>query len=108
MDRWRRLAPSGIDRWPRIAAALIGRLSPLRRVPGLLWRMPTQAKAAATGVTVVLLVIASVLFVRNPARPCGRIHPLPPTAGTHTRTPVLAPAHRLLFFPVPGPPKHRL
>jgi len=102
MDRWRRLAPSGIDRWPRIAAALIGRLSPLRRVPGVLWRMPTQAKAAATGVIVVLLVIASVLFVRNPAGPFGRIEPLPPSDGTHTRIPVLGPGHRFLFFPVSG------
>src|SRR3989442_5893919 len=99
MDRWRRLAPSGIDRWPRIAA-LIGRLSPLRRVPGLLWRMPTQAKAGVTGVIVVLLVIGSVLFVRNPAGPFGRIEPLPPSDGTHNPIPVLVPSHRLLFFPV--------
>jgi hypothetical protein len=64
--------------------------------------MPAQAKASVAGVAIVLLVIASVLFVRNPAGPFGRIEPLPATAGTLTRIPVLGPGHRFLFFPVSG------
>jgi hypothetical protein len=91
-----------MDRWRLIALTVIARLAPLRRVPALLWRMPAQAKAGVAGVIVVLLVIASVLFVRNPAGPFGKIEPLPPTMGTLTRIPVLGPGHRFLFFPVSG------
>ena len=91
-----------MDRWRPVALALAPRLSSLRRVPGMLWRMPAQAKAGAAGVIIVLLVIASVLFVRNPAGPFGKIEPLPPTTGTLTRIPVLGPGHRFLFFPVSG------
>lgn len=85
-----------------MAVNVVAQLRPLRRVPGLLWTMPAQAKAAVGGAVVVLLVIGSVLFVRNPAGPFGRIEPLPPTTGTHTRIPVLGPGHRFLFFPVSG------
>jgi hypothetical protein len=91
-----------MERWRPAAVNVVGRLKPLRRVPGLLWRMPAQAKAAVAGAIVVLLVIGSVLFVRNPAGPFGRIEPLPPTTGTQTRIPVLGPGHRFLFFPVSG------
>jgi hypothetical protein len=65
--------------------------------------MPAQAKAGVAGVAVVLMVIGSVLFVRNPAGPFGRIEPLPANAATLTRIPVLGPGHRYLFFPVSGP-----
>jgi hypothetical protein len=91
-----------MDRWRPVVLSVASRLSRLRRVPALLWRMPAQAKAGVVGVAIVLLVIASVLFVRNPAGPFGRIEPLPPTAGTLTRIPVLGPGHRFLFFPVSG------
>jgi hypothetical protein len=91
-----------MDRWRPIAADVLQRLSPLRRLPALLWRMPTRAKAGVAGVIVVLLVIASVLFVRNPAGPFGKIEPLPPSTGTLTRIPVLGPGHRFLYFPVSG------
>ena len=92
-----------------MALNVVARLSPLRpvpgllwRVPGLLWRMPAQAKAGVAGVAVVLIVIGSVLFVRNPSGPFGRIEPLPPNAATLTRIPVLGPGHRYLFFPISG------
>jgi hypothetical protein len=91
-----------MDRWRPIATGVLGRLSALRRVPALLLGMPAQAKAAAVGVIVVLLVIASVLFVRNPAGPFGRIEALPASTGTLTRIPVFGPGHRFLFFPVSG------
>jgi hypothetical protein len=88
---------------------VLARLSPLRRVPrllwrvpGLLWRMPAQAKVALVGVAVILLVIGSVLFVRNPAGPFGKVEPLPPNGATLTRIPILGPGHRFLFFPVSG------
>ena len=91
-----------MERWRPAAVNVVARLRPLRRVPGLLWRMPAQAKAAVAGAIVVLLVIGSVLFVRNPAGPFGKVEPLPPNAGTVTRIPVLGPGHRYLFFPVSG------
>jgi hypothetical protein len=93
-----------------MALNVVARLSPLRpvpgllwRVPGLLWRMPAPAKAGVAGVAVVLMVIGSVLFVRNPAGPFGRIEPLPANVATLTRIPILGPGHRYLFFPVSGP-----
>src|SRR5260370_21694799 len=99
-----------MDRWRPMARNVAARLSPLRpvpgllwRVPGLLWRMPAQAKAGVAGVAVVLMVIGSVLFVRNPAGPFGRIEALPANAATLTRIPVLGPCHRYLFFPASGP-----
>jgi hypothetical protein len=91
-----------MDRWRPIARAVVARLTPLRRVPALLCRMPAQAKASVAAVIIVLLVTASVLFVRNPAGPFGKIEPLPATAGTLTRIPVLGPGHRFLYFPVSG------
>jgi len=98
-----------MDRWRGIAGAVAGRLPQLRRLPTLLRRLPTllrrlptQVNAAAAGAVIVLLVIASILFVRNPAGPFGRIEPLPPNAGTLTRIPVLGSGHRFLFFPVSG------
>jgi hypothetical protein len=84
-----------MERWRRIAAAVVVRLWQLRR-------LPTRVKTGAAGVGIVLLVIASILFVRNPAGPFGRVEPLPPNAGTLTRIPVLGPGHRFLFFPVSG------
>jgi hypothetical protein len=91
-----------MDRWRPVGLSVASRLWRLRRVPALLWRMPTQAKAGVAGVAIVLLVIASVLFVRNPAGPFGKIEPLPASTGTMTRIPVLGPGHRFLFFPVSG------
>jgi len=91
-----------MDRWRPIALMVVAWLWSLHRVPGLLWRMPAQVKAAALAAGVVLLVIGSILFVRNPAGPFGKIEPLPPTTGTLTRIPVLGPGHRFLFFPVSG------
>ena len=91
-----------MDRWRLVGLSLASHLWRLRRVPALLWRMPAQAKAGVAGVAVVLLVIASVLFVRNPAGPFGKIEPLPLSKGTMTRIPVLGPGHRYLFFPVSG------
>jgi hypothetical protein len=91
-----------MDRWRLTALAVVARLPPLRRVPALLWRMPAQAKAGVAAVIIVLLVIASVLFVRNPAGPFGKIEPLPASTGTLTRIPVLGPDHRFLYFPVSG------
>jgi hypothetical protein len=91
-----------MDRWRPVGLSVASRLWRVRRVPALLWRMPTQAKAGVAGVAIVLLVIASVLFVHNPAGPFGKIEPLPTSAGTLTRIPVLGPGHRFLFFPVSG------
>jgi hypothetical protein len=98
-----------MERWRPAALNVVARLSPLRpvpgllwRVPGLLWRMPAQAKAGLAGVAVVLMVIGSVLFIRNPAGPFGKIEPLPASTGTLTRIPVLGPGHRFLYFPVSG------
>jgi hypothetical protein len=91
-----------MDRWRPLALTVVARLTQLRRVPALLWRMPTQAKAGVAGVIIVLVVIASILFVRNPAGPFGKIEPLPPTTGTLTRIPVLGPGHRFLYFPLSG------
>jgi hypothetical protein len=91
-----------MDRWHPVVLTVAFRLWRLRRVPGLLWRMPAQAKAAVASVTIVLLVIASILFIRNPAGPFGKIEPLPPTTGTLTRIPVLGSGHSFLFFPVSG------
>jgi len=100
MERWRRIAAAAVRRlsqvpWRRIAAAVVGRLSQLRR-------LPSQVKAGAVGTAVVLLVIASILFVRNPAGPFGKIEPMPPSTGTVSRIPVLGPGHRYLYFPGSG------
>ena len=97
MERWRRIAAAAVRRlsqvpWRRIAVAMVGRLSQLRR-------LPTQVKAGAVGTAVVLLVIASILFVRNPAGPFGKIETMPPSTGTVSRIPVLGPGHRYLYFP---------
>ena len=90
-----------MDRWRPIAGATVARFAPLRRVPGLLWRMPAQAKAGVAAMIVVLLVIGSVLFVRNPAGPFGKIEPLPASTGTLTRIPVLGPGHRWPYAVLP-------
>jgi hypothetical protein len=84
-----------MERWRRIGSAVLGGLSQLPR-------LPTPVKAGGAAVAIVLLVMASILFVRNPAGPFGRIEPLPPVVGTVTRLPVLGPGHRFLFFPVSG------
>ena len=99
MDRWRPVA-AAVARWQWQQL----RRSParLRRLLTWLRGLPKQVKAGAAGIAVVLLVIASVLFVRNPAGPFGKIEPLPPTTGTLTRIPVLGFGHRFLFFPVSG------
>jgi hypothetical protein len=106
-----------MDRWRPIGAAVAGwlwqqvRRSPsrVRRLVALLgrllaWirRLPRQVKTGAAAAAVLLLVVASVLFVRNPAGPFGKIEPLPATTRTLTRIPVIAPGHRFLFFPVSG------
>ena len=100
MERWRRIAAAAVRRlsqvpWRRIAVVMVGRLSQLRR-------LPSQVKAGAVGTAVVLLVIASILFVRNPAGPFGKIEPMPPSTGTVSRIPVLGPGHRYLYFPGSG------
>ncbi|TMC65539.1 MAG: hypothetical protein E6J16_03815, partial [Chloroflexota bacterium] len=91
MDRWR-LVAAAVARWQWQQL----RRSPtrLRRLAAWLRGLPKQVKAGAAGVAVVLLVIASVLFVRNPSGPFGKIEPLPLSTGTMTRIPVLGPGHR--------------
>ncbi len=106
-----------MERWRPIGAAVAGwlwqqvRRSPsrLRRLVALLrqlltWlrRLPRQVKTGAAAAAVLLLVVASVLFVRNPAGPFGKIEPLPAATGILTRIPVIGPGHRFLFFPVSG------
>jgi hypothetical protein len=98
-----------VERWRPAASVVLGWLSQLRQLPRLLRevatrlrRLPRLVKAGAAGAIVLLLVVASVLFVRNPAGPFGKVEPLPPTTGTLTRIPVLGPGHRFLFFPVSG------
>src|ERR1700737_5059006 len=100
MERGRRIAAAAVRRlsqvpWRRIATAMVGRLSQLRR-------LPTRVKAGAVGAAIVLLVIGSILFVRNPAGPFGKIEALPPSTGTISRIPALGPGHRYLYFPVSG------
>jgi hypothetical protein len=96
-----------MERWRRIAALAAAGLWQLRKLPPLLRRLyawlrglPGQVKRAAAGVAIVLLVIGSILFVRNPAGPFGKVEPMPPDAGAVTRIPVLGPGHRYLYFPV--------
>jgi hypothetical protein len=99
MERWRPIgAAAGRWLWEQL------RRSParLRWLLAFLRGLPRQVKAGAAVTVVLLLVVGSVLFVRNPSGPFGKIEPLPPDAATLTRIPVLGPGHRYLFFPVSG------
>jgi hypothetical protein len=98
-----------MDRWRQAAALAARGLSQLRKLPPLLRRLPPfvrrlpgQVKAGVSAAAVVLLVVAGILFVHNPAGPFGKVEPLPANAGTLTRIPVLGSGHRFLFFPVSG------
>jgi hypothetical protein len=71
-------------------------------VPALVRRVPRQLKLGLAGAAVVLLVIGSILFVRNPAGPFGKIESMPPSSGGINRIPVLGPGHRYLYFPISG------
>jgi hypothetical protein len=98
MERWRRTASAVVRRlsqvhWRRIAAAMVRRLWQLRR-------LPTRVKAGAAGAAIILLVVGSILFVRNPAGPFGKIEPMPSSTGAVSRIPVLGPGHRYLYFPI--------
>src|SRR6202165_1875412 len=99
MERWRPTAPApGRWLWQQL------RRSParLRWLLAFLRKLPRQVKAGAAVTVVLLLVVGSFLFVRNPSGPFGKIEPLPPNAATLTQIPVLGPGHRYLFFPVSG------
>ena len=99
MERWRPIA-SAAGRW--LWRQLHRTPARLRWLLAFLRRLPRQVKAGAAVTVVVLLVIASVLFVRDPSGPFGKIEPLPLSTGTLTRIPVLGPGHRFLYFPVSG------
>ena len=89
-----------MERWRRIAALGLTGLSELKKLPPLVRRLPRQVKAGLAGAAVIGLVIASILFVRNPAGPFGKIEPMPASPGGISRIPVLGPGHRYLYFPV--------
>jgi hypothetical protein len=91
-----------MERWRRIAAVVLDGVSQLRRVPPLVRSLPRQVKASLGGAAILLLLIGSILFVRNPAGPLGKIEPMPPSTAGVSQIPVLGPGHRYLFFPVSG------
>ncbi|HXN57192.1 MAG TPA: hypothetical protein VN912_01240 [Candidatus Angelobacter sp.] len=99
MERWRPIAAAA-SRW--LWQQLFRSPARLRWLLAFLRGLPRQVKAGAAVTVVLLLVVGSVLFVRNPSGPFGKIEPLPPNAATLTRIPVLGPGHRYLFFPVSG------
>jgi hypothetical protein len=99
MERWRPIGAAA-GRW--LGEQLRRSPARLRWLLAFLRGLPRQVKAGAAVTVVLLLVVGSVLFVRNPSGPFGKIEPLPPTTGTLTRIPVLGPGHRFLFFPVSG------
>jgi hypothetical protein len=63
--------------------------------------MGFRRRMAAAAITLVV-VVAGILFIRNPAGPLGHIEPLPPATGTVSRIPILGPGHQFLFLPVSG------
>jgi hypothetical protein len=62
--------------------------------------LPRQVKAGLAAAAIVLLVIGSILFVRNPGGPLGKIEPMPPSTAEVSRIPVFGPGHRYLYMPV--------
>ncbi len=62
---------------------------------------PTHLKIGAA-VVVLVTVLASVLWIGNPAGPLGRIEPMPPPTGAVGQIPIVGSGHRFLFLPVSG------